>query len=1069
MNEGFKALPEYVQRKIDPEAAENYQEGGSVSLGPISNNSGSLTADQQRGIFNSRPQPRLGNLSQAQFQHPVFTQFGQGLSQAVAQQVPEFVNDVANQAKDTFGDDAFSQKSFFSGVANPQLGLGNILQRPLFRQAGGPVDSNTTDMSQMAAMGQQFLLPEAQQAPAQVDPQQAAMVQAQEQHYMEDGQKVGEMYASEMMNRIDAAEDPKDMIDAIRGNEKPLEARYAELAGYVGEADANKTPESVLAMVQPTIMMTEEGAVDSGIGELMQGLVQSVEMEPESQMAQGVGELMAMGAGNTPPVNFNQGGAVRHYQPGGAVASGAQAYLPQFQELYSSVLGDPAQRQAQLDEQKRLTQAQMLFDIAQAGLQFAGTTEGNTIAERLANAAAQSQVFPRIGERAAGQLQAKQALEAEKRQMDLAALQSSIAASQSDVSAKQAMDLAAAKKTGTDTNYKRVVTTDGKDLGTFNVNDPERRNAFETILANNPGARAFNLGTEPKTDKTDFKTVTLYTVDGKGEPITMPATNEQEFAAIIKKITEGGYTEDATAYNTRISEEAKIDAEKRETETKTLYSLTDTSKPPRSFNVKDPKQKKEYDELLASQQWTADSKAYDIALAKEVEQTQYDRNRTDFLEDIDSQVERDIAEEERKLGYALDKEGRDRVEFNRRLAAETNSQIESEQRALRRELRAEERANAEYRARLAVQEQMKIREETRILEQRGNYTIRSENGQIVAVDNKTLEVTPIFGTPDVGEPEYAEITLPSADGTPVTTIVDITSPSGKQAIALINQVSRDGGEASMQKISTASVTPRGFFIPEKGVFTSYDGGRTYLDGDGNVQAVPGGAFEVSNQIAYDVSKNEKIRANALQQLAEMDVLISSAMVNENNEPLSAEEQREVIDAYEAARKGTGFWAKVLAGVDAVVGGVTGGKVSVRIDKQDARQFVRMIRVLGRSALAASPRFAVADLQTTEQLFPNEQPLLASPKTEARKLISLKTEINNEKERILTLFASGTPLESSMKATLNQKLFEIERLNQMLGSVDTIFASEATKDAIDAAKNQIKQNVRRGNRAGGGNE
>ena len=49
----------------------------------------------------------------------------------VAQQVPEFVNDVANQAKDTFGDDAFSQKSFFSGVANPQLGLGNILQRPL--------------------------------------------------------------------------------------------------------------------------------------------------------------------------------------------------------------------------------------------------------------------------------------------------------------------------------------------------------------------------------------------------------------------------------------------------------------------------------------------------------------------------------------------------------------------------------------------------------------------------------------------------------------------------------------------------------------------------------------------------------------------------------------------------------------------------------------------------------------------------------------------------------------------------------------------------------------------------
>ena len=217
MNEGFKALPEYVQRKIDPEAAKKFMGGGSV------------------------------------------------------------------------------------------------MQRPLFRQMGGPAEA---DMAQMAAHGSAVFDTPAPTSSCAGRSSTGSMVQAQEQHYMEDGQKVGEMYASEMMNRIDMAEDPKDMIDAIRGNEKPLEARYAELAGYVGEADANRTPESVLAMVQPTIMMTEEGAVDSGIGELMQGLVQSVEMEPESQMAQGVGELMAMGAGNTPPVNFNQGGAVRHYSAG---------------------------------------------------------------------------------------------------------------------------------------------------------------------------------------------------------------------------------------------------------------------------------------------------------------------------------------------------------------------------------------------------------------------------------------------------------------------------------------------------------------------------------------------------------------------------------------------------------------------------------------------------------------------------------------------------------------------------------------------------------------------------------
>ncbi len=325
----------------------------------------------------------------------------------------------------------YVQRKIDPEMAKKFMGGGSVMQRPLFRQAGGPAEA---DMAQMAAMGQQFLMPEAQppMAPPQVDPQQAAMVQAQEQHNMEDGQKVGEMYASEMMNRLDAAEDPKSMIDAFRGNEKPLEARYTELAGFVGEADAQQTPESVLAMVQPTIMMTEEGAVDSGIGELMQGLVQSVEMEDDSQMAQGVGELMAMGAGNTPPVNFNQGGAVRHYAPGGAVTDVAPAsdllqinpFMDRALAARENILGTSADRAAQLQEQKNLTQAQMLFDIAQAGLQFAGSTDGRSVAERLANSLAESQLAPKIGQRAAQFQQMKDVQTQQDQQLKLSALES---------------------------------------------------------------------------------------------------------------------------------------------------------------------------------------------------------------------------------------------------------------------------------------------------------------------------------------------------------------------------------------------------------------------------------------------------------------------------------------------------------------------------------------------------------------------------------------------------------------------------------------------------------------------
>ena len=330
MNEGFKALPEYVQRKIDPEAAENFYGGGSV------------------------------------------------------------------------------------------------MQRPLFRQMGGPAAPPMMGM------------------PPSVSPQQVQQVEAMENVAMQQGQQMGEQLASEMLNKIDSAEDPKSMIDAIRGNEKPLEARYAELAGYVGEADANKTPESVLAMVQPTIMMTEEGAIDSGVGELMQNLVKDVDMAADSRMSQGVGELMAMGAGNTPPANFNQGGPVmvRKFQagspPGGNKDQPLQTTplvasdftVPDINEayatnraLFSSVLGSEADRRAQLADQRKLAQAQFFFDLANFGAQLGGTTQGRTLAERISNAATQSQVFDRLGARGKQFFDAKTALDTERKNLDLAALQ----------------------------------------------------------------------------------------------------------------------------------------------------------------------------------------------------------------------------------------------------------------------------------------------------------------------------------------------------------------------------------------------------------------------------------------------------------------------------------------------------------------------------------------------------------------------------------------------------------------------------------------------------------------------
>ncbi|MDP6175515.1 MAG: hypothetical protein QGF09_15210, partial [Rhodospirillales bacterium] len=88
---------------------------------------------------------------------------------------------------------------------------------------------------------------------------------------------MGQQMVTNMMEGLDSAQDFEEVINAIRGDDRPISDRYAELGEIVGEEDASETPESVLALVQPAIMMTEEGAMDSGIGNLMQELAGGVQ------------------------------------------------------------------------------------------------------------------------------------------------------------------------------------------------------------------------------------------------------------------------------------------------------------------------------------------------------------------------------------------------------------------------------------------------------------------------------------------------------------------------------------------------------------------------------------------------------------------------------------------------------------------------------------------------------------------------------------------------------------------------------------------------------------------------
>ena len=249
--------------------------------------------------------------------------------------------------------------------------------------------------------------------------------------------------AAEDLQDLENAEDFETVMNSMRGDDATVEDRREELASLVGPEDAAQTPESVLALVQPVIMMA---GIDQGIGGLAQ---EEMTQEVSGPMAEGIMSTVAPPQpaapgpemmGGPPPVNFNQGGLVRRgdnqpvkmYANGGEATPLQTAYEGRL-PLYKSIVGDPT---AQLEEQQKLTKANMLFDIANTALAFAapmqGETPGMSAAERLAMAAQKTQLLPTIGARAQQQLDAKKAATAAEQKMKLGAL----GAAEADVTAQ---------------------------------------------------------------------------------------------------------------------------------------------------------------------------------------------------------------------------------------------------------------------------------------------------------------------------------------------------------------------------------------------------------------------------------------------------------------------------------------------------------------------------------------------------------------------------------------------------------------------------------------------------------
>ena len=496
------------------------------------------------------------------------------------------------------------------GVFPDLSGDGKVTQRDILMGRGVPMAMGGEP--QMAAMMA------AQDPSAAMMPPAGAMLGTAEAVSDEQAMSMGEQSMdvgalesalSQVANNLEGLDDVQDfeqVMNSIRGDDATMGQRYSELADIVGPQDAQQTPESVLALVQPVMMLN---AVDQGIGGLAQeemtapvegamaeGIMSTVAPPPQPEMMAPPPQPAAPAPmdpammGGPPPVNFNQGGLVRRgdnqpvqmYAPGGEVkankflpyvlndstftagsnspmldsrtlqniaglqSQAAAAQLPKPELSYdervldaakgaearyaAAGLGTAAERAADLEEQKNLTQSQMLFDIANTALAFAAPMEGErrgmSGAERLAMAARTTQLPQTIGARAQAQRDYETAAKKEERALKLAAVQRGETQVDTEIASEDALALARAKPK-TVKAMKLVVG----DKEIFFDGSSSKTYDFYAARAVEEGGQIYDVGTEPKPSETKTDRVRIM-VDGREINVVDLNTTEGQQALI---------------------------------------------------------------------------------------------------------------------------------------------------------------------------------------------------------------------------------------------------------------------------------------------------------------------------------------------------------------------------------------------------------------------------------------------------------------------------------------------------------------------------------------------------------
>ena len=970
----------------------------------------------------------------------------------------------------------------------------SVLARQMFARGGQAVPNEYKGFSMLPESVQMKMDPEAAQKYAEggiagmmAPPPPMPEGQGMADQVMDP--QILENVLSEAQNQItdlDEAEDYETVINSIRGEEAPIEERYEELASIVGEEDARQTPESVLTLVQPAMVM---GAVDQGIG----GLAQGAMAEPvQGAMAQGIMstvEQPAMEAGGTPPVNFKDGGLVRRgdnqpvqmYANGGETLADFQrmlgvnvtspqnlteasrragtipAYEPSYDErvldaakgaearYVKAGLGSAESRAAELEEQKNLTQAQMLFDIANTALTFAapmqGERPGMSAAERLAMAATSTQLPQTIGARAQQQLEAKKAAGKEERALKLAAVQRGEKQIDTEIAAEQAEILARIKKTPTKADRVTLVTKNdqgGEDvINSYDLSKPSDAAAYAAARDKNP--EAYPITGSPRAEREpDSDKIVMFNASTAIQSPTFDIATEK-----------GRKDRDAwVAENQSKLPKGQVFEERERGRVPT----PDRPISERDFFMKFGFSYKAFGEL------SPDDQAYVRGLPVVTKKDFF--AKFGMLPDQFKTLSE--SDQRYKLGLPTitDKDyfGKFGMSKDKFLA----QPVEIQNRMLGIEIKPVVTKNA-------------LGQVVTVNPVDGTFKMVIDTVQPDIRANATGQLYDYSQTPpklidpakDPRAPKPYKVVINGKEQ-----YVDANGPNWPKVQAKINAALKENpGSAVVTNIST-EVKPMGFMVTDADGKTemvlSYDNGRTYNDNDGNSQKIPQGSIMVSPETTYQVYTTERSRSLAGNELTKFDAEITQSLVGQAG--VTIDDLTGVKDALAMARKGTGFYANFTAFLDGassvIPPAIKPDWVTIfGRETQQARQYLRGVTVLGRSALVVNNRFPVAEMQNVASLFPDPDALFRDPDTEALKFIDLKRAATQQYRRNLKELQKAG-LDKKVAESIRANNFEIQRLLSLLpgvqlGTTQTVDDQEAIDEAqsiMSGAVNRSRQGV-----------